>query len=91
MRRISDDDLVTLALGLVDEIARTVPFRPVQRPDWLRIVLAWLCLKSGGDPDCFHAFWRALAHPNRSERWVQSCRALEGIYAAMGGEWPSSG
>jgi hypothetical protein len=84
MRRISRDDLVTFGLSLLEELAAKGETGPVERPRWLRFLLAWLWLESRGERWPFDAFWTALAGKEAIGRAQSLTAALNGIRRQLG-------
>jgi hypothetical protein len=79
MRRLNRDDLVTFGLSLLEDLAATGEVEPVERPRWLRFLLAWLWLESRGERWPFDAFWTALAGKEAIGRAQSLTAALNGI------------
>jgi hypothetical protein len=84
MGRLSRDDLVTVALDLLEELAAKGEGGPVERPRWLRFMLAWLWLESRGERWPFDAFWRALAGREAIGRAQSLTASLNGIWRQLG-------
>jgi hypothetical protein len=86
MARLTRSDLIKLALIILEELAAQSDGEAVERPPWLRIVLAFLCDQTKGDPGFFRNFWTALASPNQIGRQQGVNAALNGIYRQLGRE-----
>jgi hypothetical protein len=82
--RLTDDRLVVMALGALEEVLATSHYRPVPRSMALRLVLGYLASRGDGRRDPHDRFWRAVAHERPQERWGQANAALNGIYLGVG-------
>lgn len=88
MPPLTEERLLTIALGALEEAAATARDGPVKRTWALRLVLAFLASRSrqGKPPPRwpFDHFWQALAHHRAQDRWANVNAALNAIYVSIG-------
>lgn len=82
--RFSEQRLVDMALGALEEVAATCHHRPARRSAALRLVLAYLASRGRSDRRPYRSFWQSVAHPRPQDRWAGANAALNAIYLAVG-------
>src|SRR3954465_3479211 len=82
--RLTEDRLVAMALGALEEGAATCRYRPVQRSAALRLVLAYLASRQPCDRGFFDSFWRGVDTVRPRDRAAILHASLNGIYRQVG-------
>ncbi len=83
MTRVSDGQLVKMALSALEDAVARAHAGPVERTWGLKLALAYLASRRQCERWPFDTFWAQMGEASANERWTSLNAALNGIYKQL--------